>query len=88
MSEPLISDWIGCALFVERPVRLDDQPSGKADEVDKVGTERDLTAELQIVQSSVPQQAPQPALIEGGLVAHASGVLAQTCGRYGHKRTI
>jgi hypothetical protein len=53
-----------------RTVGLDDQPVPQADEIDDVSADRDLTAELQILQSAVAQQFPEAAFVEDGLMPH------------------
>ncbi len=45
-----------------RAVELDDELPLDADEVDDIGADRRLTAELQALQAAVPEQAPEDPL--------------------------
>ena len=47
------------AVVMQGPVRLDDQPMPKTDEVDDVSSDYFLSAEFEPFQTTIPQHLPQ-----------------------------
>ena len=43
---------------MQRPIGLDNEAPFKADEIDDVGPDRDLSTKFQTVQAAPPQQVP------------------------------
>ncbi len=70
LTEPRVSLGIANASQMLPAVDFDDQPRGKTDEVDDVGTDRLLPSELTAGKSMRTQIPPQDALGTGGVAAH------------------
>ncbi|MNE82647.1 hypothetical protein D3C80_1793870 [compost metagenome] len=77
LAQPRVAGGVFGAVVVVRAVGFDDQAVTQADEVSHVSPNHDLSPELQPVQPPVPQNGPQPPLIEGGLAAHRLGAGVQ-----------
>ena len=64
---------------VKGAIGFHNQPVAKAEEVDDIGSDRDLSTELESLQSSAAQQFPQEPL-GGGFGATQGAGLAGCCG--------
>jgi hypothetical protein len=63
---------------VQRPIRLDDQSRAETDEIDDVGSNRNLTAELEAVEASVAEQSPEYTLVERRPAPHAARAIVRS----------
>jgi len=70
--EPRVARHVARVLRVLRTVALDDDPALEADEIDDVGTERNLTTPFGLRQAPVAQHAPERALGVGRLPPHGA----------------
>jgi hypothetical protein len=76
-GQPDVPPHVGSAIFVLGTVGLDDQPVPEADEIDDVSADRELTAELEILQPAVAQEFPEAAFVEDGFMPHLPSALSE-----------
>jgi hypothetical protein len=76
-SEPGVASGVGFLECVQRAVGFHHEPAPEADEIRHVRSKRDLSAELQAIESAVAQEIPESALVEDRFVAHAFGVASR-----------